>query len=79
MNVEGVKAWLYDYVVKFYKEPTYSESPEVSTKYAELFASADEKETPLFLWNDNKSVVALIKYDYGEGSWIYYIKAEPVK
>ena len=30
-------------------------------------------------WNDNKSVVALIMYDYGEGRWIYYIKAEPVK
>lgn len=79
MNVEGVKAWLYDYVVKFYKEPTYSESSEVNTKYAELFASADEKDTPLFVWNDNKSVVALIMYDYGEGRWIYYIKAEPVK
>lgn len=79
MNVEGVKAWLYDYVVKFYKEPTYSESSEVNSKYTELFASADEKDTPLFVWNDNKSVVALIMYDYGEGRWIYYIKAEPVK
>ncbi len=79
MNVEGVKAWLYDYVVKFYKEPTYSESSEVNSKYEELFASADEKDTPLFVWNDNKSVVALIMYDYGEGRWIYYIKAEPVK
>ena len=37
----------------------------MNTKYAELFASADEKDTPLFVWNDNKSVVALIKYDYG--------------
>ena len=51
----------------------------MNSKYTELFASADEKDTPLFVWNDNKSVVALIMYDYGEGRWIYYIKAEPVK
>ena len=79
MNVEGVKAWLYDYVVKFYKEPLYSESEEVKAKYNELFASADVKDTPLYIWKDSKSVVALIQYDYGEGRWIYYIKAEPVK
>ena len=79
MNVEGVKAWLYDYVVKLYKEPLYSESEEVKAKYNELFASADVKDTPLYIWQDSKSVVALIQYDYGEGRWIYYIKAEPVK
>ena len=79
MNVEGVKAWLYDYVVKLYKEPLYSESEEVKAKYNELFASADVKDTPLYIWKDSKSVVALIQYDYGEGRWIYYIKAEPVK
>lgn len=79
MNVEGVMAWLYDYVVKLYKEPLYSESEEVKAKYNELFASADVKDTPLYIWKDSKSVVALIQYDYGEGRWIYYIKAEPVK
>ena len=79
MNVEGARTWLYDYVVKLYKEPLYSESEEVKAKYNELFASADVKDTPLYIWKDSKSVVALIKYDYGEGRWIYYIKAEPVK
>ena len=79
MNVESAMTWLYDYIVKLYKEPLYSESEEVKAKYAELFASADEKDTPLFVWKDSKSVVALIKYDYGEGNWIYSIKAEPSK
>ena len=79
MNVESARTWLYDYIVKLYKEPMYSEGEEVKAKYAELFASADEKETPLFVWKDSKSVVALIKYDYGEGNWIYSIKAEPSK
>lgn len=37
----------------------------------------NEKETPLFVWKDIKSVVTLIKYDYVEGNWIYSIKAEP--
>ena len=79
MNVESARTWLYDFVVKLYKEPMYSEGEEVKAKYAELFASADEKDTPLFVWKDSKSVVALIKYDYGEGNWIYSIKAEPEK
>ena len=79
MNVEGARTWLYDYVVKLYKEPMYSESSELKTKYAELFASADEKETPLFVWKDSKSVVALVKSANGEGDWIYSIKAEPSK
>ena len=79
MNVESARTWLYDFVVKLYKEPMYSEGEEVKAKYAELFASADEKDTPLFVWKDSKSVVALIKYDYGEGNWIYSIKAEPSK
>ena len=79
MNVESARTWLYDYIVKLYKEPLYSESEEVKAKYAELFASADEKDTPLFVWKDTKSVVALVKYDYGEGNWIYCIKAEPVR
>ena len=70
---------LYDFIVKLYKEPTYSESSEVTSKYNELFASADVKDTPLYIWKDSKSVVALIQYDYGEGGWIYHIKAEPVK
>ena len=79
MNVGSARTWLYDYIVKLYKEPLYSEGEEVKAKYAELFASADEKDTPLFVWKDSKSVVALIKYDYGEGNWIYSIKAEPSK
>lgn len=70
---------LYDFIVKLYKEPTYSESSEVTSKYNELFASADVKDTPLYIWKDSKSVVALIQYDYGESGWIYHIKAEPVK
>ena len=79
MNVESARTWLYDYIVKLYKEPLYSESEEVKAKYAELFASADEKDTPLFVWKDSKPVVALVKSANGEGDWIYSIKAEPSK
>lgn len=41
--------------------------------------SADEGETPLHIWKDDKSVVTLVSYNYSDmdgyiGSYVTYIK-----
>ena len=43
--------------------------------------SADEDETPLYIWKDDKSVIALVRYDYTDmdghiGSYVTFLKAE---
>ena len=79
-SLEDARAWLYEYMKKLYKDPAYSESSEVKTKYAELFASAEENETPLYIWKSDKSVVALVEqYDDFVPVTRVYLKAEPVK
>lgn len=45
--------------------------------------SADEGETSFYIWKDDKSVIALVRYDYSDmdgynGSYVTYVKAEPV-
>lgn len=49
MNSPYAKEWLYDYITRLYKTPAYSDNAEVEEKYAELFASADENDTPLHI------------------------------
>lgn len=68
-------------IMKLYKEPVYSESSEVKTKYADLFISAEEEnETPLYIWQDDKSVIALVEqYDEFVPVTRVYVKAEPVR
>ena len=71
---------LYEYMKKLYKDPVYSESAEVKTKYAELFVSAQEDENPLYIWKDDKSVVALVEqYDEFVPVTRVYVKGEPLK
>ena len=63
---------------KLYKDPVYSKSAEVKTKYAELFVSAQEDETPLYIWKDDKSVIALVEqYDEFVPVTRVYVRAEP--
>lgn len=79
-SLEDARTWLYEYMKKLYKDPVYSESAEVKTKYAELFVSAQEDETPLNIWKDDKSVVALVEqYDEFVPVTRVYVRAEPVK
>ena len=79
-SLEDARTWLYDYMKKLYKDPVYSESAEVKTKYAEIFVSSQEDETPLYIWKDDKSVVALVEqYDEFVPVTRVYVKAEPVK
>ena len=77
-SLEDARTWLYEYMKKLYKDPVYSESAEVKTKYAELFVSAQEDETPLYIWKDDKSVVALVEqYDEFVPVTRVYVRAEP--
>ncbi len=79
-SLEDARTWLYEWMKKLYKDPIYSESAEVKTKYAELFVSAQEDETPLYIWKDDKSVVALVEqYDEFVPVTRVYVRAEPVK
>ena len=79
-SLEDARTRLYEYMKKLYKDPVYSESAEVKTKYAELFVSAQEDETPLYIWKDDKSVVALVEqYDEFVPVTRVYVRAEPVK
>lgn len=41
---------LYDFIVKLYKDPMYSESSEGKTKNMEQFVSTGEEEIPLYVW-----------------------------
>ncbi len=77
-SLEDARTWLYEYIKKLYKDPVYSESAEVKTKSAELFVSAQEDETPLYIWKDDKSVVALVEqYDEFVPVTRVYVRAEP--
>ena len=77
-SLEDARTWLYEYMKKLYKDPVYSESSEVKMKYAELFVSAQEDETPLYIWKDDKAVVALVEqYDEFVPMTRVYVKAEP--
>ena len=79
-SLEDARTWLHKFMKKLYKDPVYSESAEMKTKYAELFVSADEDETPLYIWKDDKSVIALVEqYDEFVPVTRVYIKAEPVR
>ena len=79
-SLEDAQAWLYEYMTKIYKQPAYSEDAEVKTKYAELFASAEDNETPLYIWQGDKAVIALVEqYDEFVPQTRIYVKAEPVK
>ncbi len=77
-SLEDARTWLYEYMKKLYKDPVYSESAEVKTKYAELLVSVQEDETPLYIWKDDKSVVALVEqYDEFVPVTRVYVRAEP--
>ena len=81
LNTPYAKGWLYDYITRLYKAPAYTDSAEVEEKYAELFVSADKNDTPLHIWQDDMSVIALVRYDYSDidgyiGSYVTYLKAE---
>ena len=77
-SLEDARTWLYEYMKKLYKDPVYSVSSEVKMKYAELFVSAQEDETPLYIWKDDKAVVALVEqYDEFVPMTRVYVKAEP--
>ena len=79
-SLEDAQMWLYEYMTKIYKQPAYSEDSEVKTKYAELFASAEDNETPLYVWESEKAVIALVEqYDDFVPQTRVYVKAEPVK
>ena len=79
-NLEDVQAWLYEYMSKLYKQPAYSEDSEVKTKFAELFASAEDNETPMYIWQGEKAAIALVEqYDEFVPQARVYVKAEPVK
>lgn len=79
-SLENAQAWLYEYMTKLYKQPAYTESSEVVAKYAELFASAEDNETPMYIWQGDKAVIALVEqYDEFVPQTRVYVKAEPVK
>ena len=79
-SLEDAQAWLYEYMTKIYKQPIYSEDAEVKTKFAELFASAEDNEIPMYIWQGEKAVIALVEqYDEFVPQTRMYNKAEPVK
>ena len=79
-SLEDAQAWLFEYITKIYKQPANSEDSEVKTKYAELFASAEDNETPLYVWEGEKAAIALVEqYDEFVPQTRVYVKAEPVK
>ena len=72
--------WLYEYICKLYKEPLYSSESGVQEQYDKLFTDTEKRETPLYIWQTDRSRIALIHwYDSDEDITKYYIKAEPVK
>jgi len=72
--------WLYEYLCKLYKEPLYNSESGVQEQYGKLFTDTDKRETPQYIWQTDRSRVALIHwYDSDEDITKYYIKAEPVK
>lgn len=49
-----------------------------------LWGGADENDAPLYIWEEDKAVVTLVSYNYSDmngyiGSYVTYIKAEPVR
>ena len=72
--------WLYEYICKLYKEPLYSSESGVQEQYDKLFTDTEKRETPKYIWQTDRSRIALIHwYDSDEDITKYYIKAEPVK
>jgi hypothetical protein len=72
--------WLYEYLYKLYKEPLYGGESGVQEQYGKLFTDTEKRETPLYIWQTDRSRIALIHwYDSDEDITKYYIKAEPVK
>ena len=71
--------WLYEYLCKLYKEPLYNNESGVQEEYSRLFTDIDRRETPLSIWQTERSLFALIHwYDSDEDISRYYIKAEPI-
>ena len=72
--------WLYEYLYKLYKETLYGGESGVQEQYGKLFTDTEKRETPLYIWQTDRSRIALIHwYDSDEDITKYYIKAEPVK
>ena len=72
--------WLYEYLYKLYKEPLYGGESGVQEQYGKLFTDTEKRETPLYIWQTDRSRIALIHwYDSDEDITKYFIKAELVK
>ena len=72
--------WLYEYLCKLYKEPLYTAESGVQEQYDKLFTDTDKRETSVYIWQTDRSHIALVHwYDSDEDITQYYIKAEPVK
>ena len=77
---DDTSKWLYEYLCKLYKEPLYSSESGVQEQYDKFFADTDDREVPQYIWNTDRSRIALVHwYDSEEDTSQYYIKAEPVK
>lgn len=77
--VNDTLEWLYEYLCKLYKEPLYSSESGVQEQYGKLFTDTDKRETSLYIWQTDRSRIALIHwYDSDENNTKYYIKAQPV-
>ena len=72
--------WLYEYLRKLYREPLYNSDSYVQEQYKNLFTDIDDRETALYIWKTESSLIVLIHwFDSDEEITQYYIKAEPVK
>lgn len=77
---DDASEWLYTYLCKLYNKPLYGSESGVQEQYGKLFTDADKRETPLYIWQTDRSSIALIHwYDSEEDITKYYIKAEPAK
>ena len=71
---------VYEYLCKLYKEPLYTAESGVQEQYDKLFTDTDKREASLYIWQTDRSHIALVHwYDSDEDITQYYIKAEPVK
>ena len=79
-STDDTLVWLYEYLCKLYKEPLYSGESEAQEQYGKFFTDTEKRETPQYIWQTDRSHIALINwYDSDEDITKYYIKAEPVK
>ena len=79
-SADDTLEWLYEYLYKLYKEPLYGGEFGVQEQYGKLFTDTEKRETPLNIWQTDRSRIALIHwYDSDEDITKYYIKAEPIK